>query len=313
MPARQPAHRRDGALRPGAHRPADLRGQAGGRGPVGGERRAPGARALRRRRRMVRRRGDPDDGGGSTRRAQPHERVDPSARGHREEPSCRHRWKAATFLKVMATYRDLLQGLRAEIDEIQPPEAAALADAPVFVDVREQDEWDVEHIPGALHLTRGRLESRIERAVPDREAPIVVYCESGNALALRRPDARGARLRERAEPRRRDRRVEARRVAAGDGRRAHARAAAPLQPARPDSRGRRGGAAEAPRLADPPDRRGRARLPGLALPRSRGRRHARHRRRRRRRRDEPPAPDRPFDRAARRGEGRSRRPTRSPR
>jgi molybdopterin/thiamine biosynthesis adenylyltransferase/rhodanese-related sulfurtransferase len=49
----------------------------------------------------------------------------------------------------------------------------------VFVDVREQDEWDVEHIPGALHLTRGRLESRIERAVPDREASIVVYCESG--------------------------------------------------------------------------------------------------------------------------------------
>jgi sulfur-carrier protein adenylyltransferase/sulfurtransferase len=79
----------------------------------------------------------------------------------------------------MASYRDLLQGLRAEIDEIQPPEAAALGDAPVFVDVREQDEWDVEHIPGALHLTRGRLESRIERAVPDREASIVVYCESG--------------------------------------------------------------------------------------------------------------------------------------
>jgi molybdopterin/thiamine biosynthesis adenylyltransferase/rhodanese-related sulfurtransferase len=79
----------------------------------------------------------------------------------------------------MASYRDLLQGLRAEIDEIQPPEAAARADAPVFVDVREQDEWDVERIPGALHLTRGRLESRIERAVPNKEAPIVVYCESG--------------------------------------------------------------------------------------------------------------------------------------
>src|SRR4029079_15457636 len=117
---------------------------------------------------MMRRGGDPDDGGRGAGRRQPHDRIDPSAGRHREEPSCRRRWKAATFLKVMASYRDLLQGLRAVIDEIQPPEAAALGDAPVFVDVREQDEWDVEHIPGALHLTRGRLESRIERAVPDK-------------------------------------------------------------------------------------------------------------------------------------------------
>ena len=204
----------------------------------------------------------------------------------------------------MASYRDLLQGLRAEIDEIQPPEAAARADAPVFVDVREQDEWDVERIPGAAAPHARPSSSRASSAaVPDKEAPIVVYCESGNALAASPRERSRSSATRTCEPRRRDRRVEARRPAAGDGRRAHARAAAPLQPAHPDSRGRRGGAAEAPRLADPPHRRGRPRLPGLALPRSRGRRHARHRRRRRRRRDEPATPDRPFDGAARRGEG----------
>jgi adenylyltransferase/sulfurtransferase len=79
----------------------------------------------------------------------------------------------------MASYRDLLQSLRSEIDEIDPPEAAALGNGSVFLDVREQDEWDVERIPGAVHITRGRLESRVERAVPDRSTPLVVYCESG--------------------------------------------------------------------------------------------------------------------------------------
>ena len=83
-----------------------------------------------------------------------------------------------------------------------------------------------------------------------------------------------------------------------------ARAALALQPAPADPRGRRGGPAAPARRARPPDRRRRARLARVALPRRRRRRHARDRRRRRRRRVEPPAPDRPLDRPARRAEGR---------
>ena len=81
-------------------------------------------------------------------------------------------------------------------------------------------------------------------------------------------------------------------------------AAHALQPPPADPGGRRGGPAEAARLAHAPDRRRRARLARVALPRRGRRRHARHRRRRRRRRVEPPAPDRPLDRAPRRAEGR---------
>jgi molybdopterin/thiamine biosynthesis adenylyltransferase/rhodanese-related sulfurtransferase len=73
----------------------------------------------------------------------------------------------------------LLAQLRGEIDEIDTTSARDLADA-VFVDVREQDEWDEGHIPGALYLGRGHLESRIETAVPDKARQIVVYCQSGN-------------------------------------------------------------------------------------------------------------------------------------
>jgi molybdopterin/thiamine biosynthesis adenylyltransferase/rhodanese-related sulfurtransferase len=79
----------------------------------------------------------------------------------------------------MPGYRELLAQLRSEIDEIDTASARELPDA-VFVDVREQDEWDEGHIPGALYLGRGHLESRIETAVPDKARQIVVYCQSGN-------------------------------------------------------------------------------------------------------------------------------------
>jgi molybdopterin/thiamine biosynthesis adenylyltransferase/rhodanese-related sulfurtransferase len=84
----------------------------------------------------------------------------------------------------MASYRDVLRQVRSEIDEISTGEAAALADAPVFVDVRDREEWDEGHIPGALHVPRSYLESRIESAVPDRERAVVVYCASGNRSAF---------------------------------------------------------------------------------------------------------------------------------
>jgi sulfur-carrier protein adenylyltransferase/sulfurtransferase len=80
----------------------------------------------------------------------------------------------------MASYRELLTRLRAELDEVPAADAAARADGALFVDVRELDEWDEGHIPGAVHIPRGSLESRIERALPDRTRPVVVYCAGGN-------------------------------------------------------------------------------------------------------------------------------------
>ncbi|HEV2772550.1 MAG TPA: molybdopterin-synthase adenylyltransferase MoeB [Thermoleophilaceae bacterium] len=55
---------------------------------------------------------------------------------------------------------------------------------PVLVDVREQHEFEEGHIPGAVHVPRGHLESRIEGASADRSRPIVLYCASGNRSAL---------------------------------------------------------------------------------------------------------------------------------
>ncbi len=82
----------------------------------------------------------------------------------------------------MATYRELLAQVKAEIDEITAD--AVDLDADVLLDVREQDEWDEGHIPGAVHVPRGNLESRVENAVPDRARRIVVYCAAGNRSAF---------------------------------------------------------------------------------------------------------------------------------
>jgi molybdopterin/thiamine biosynthesis adenylyltransferase/rhodanese-related sulfurtransferase len=87
----------------------------------------------------------------------------------------------------MATYRELLARTKAEIDEIDAPSLAAAlesASPPALVDIREQDEWDEGHIPGAVHVPRGHLESRIERIIPDRDAQVVLYCAAGNRSAF---------------------------------------------------------------------------------------------------------------------------------
>ena len=48
-----------------------------------------------------------------------------------------------------------------------------------LVDVREELEWDLGHIPGALHVSRSHLEWDIETAVPDRASPVILYCAGG--------------------------------------------------------------------------------------------------------------------------------------
>ena len=83
----------------------------------------------------------------------------------------------------MSSYRELLRATKAGISEVDAREAAQL-DGAVWIDVREGDEWTEGHIPGALHIPRGNLESRIETTVPDHASTIVLYCAVGNRSAF---------------------------------------------------------------------------------------------------------------------------------
>jgi sulfur-carrier protein adenylyltransferase/sulfurtransferase len=76
------------------------------------------------------------------------------------------------------SYDALLRDLRGKTPEIDVP--GLVATQAVIIDCREADEHAQGAIPNAVWIPRGYLEQRIERAVADRAAPIVIYCASGN-------------------------------------------------------------------------------------------------------------------------------------
>jgi rhodanese-related sulfurtransferase len=53
-----------------------------------------------------------------------------------------------------------------------------------LVDVREDSEWDRGHLPGAVHLGKGVIERDVEKAFPDKSAPLALYCGGGFRSAL---------------------------------------------------------------------------------------------------------------------------------
>ncbi|HKF52544.1 MAG TPA: rhodanese-like domain-containing protein [Candidatus Acidoferrales bacterium] len=54
----------------------------------------------------------------------------------------------------------------------------------ILVDTREDSEWARGHIPNAIHLGKGVIERDIEKAIPDKNAPLVLYCGGGFRSAL---------------------------------------------------------------------------------------------------------------------------------
>jgi molybdopterin/thiamine biosynthesis adenylyltransferase/rhodanese-related sulfurtransferase len=73
-----------------------------------------------------------------------------------------------------------LAELRGRIPEIPPAEALARqAQGALLIDVREDGERAAGSPAGALGLSRGFLELRIEQAEPDRQRPILALCGSG--------------------------------------------------------------------------------------------------------------------------------------
>ena len=79
---------------------------------------------------------------------------------------------------------ELLREVKSQIEEVDPSEVKELMDEGVaVVDVRESDEFAAGHLPGAKHVPRSYLESRIEAAVPDRSMQVILYCASGNRSA----------------------------------------------------------------------------------------------------------------------------------
>jgi glyoxylase-like metal-dependent hydrolase (beta-lactamase superfamily II) len=54
----------------------------------------------------------------------------------------------------------------------------------LLLDVRERDVFDRGHLPGARHISRGQLELKVDRELPDPTARILVYCQVGRVSTL---------------------------------------------------------------------------------------------------------------------------------
>jgi molybdopterin/thiamine biosynthesis adenylyltransferase/rhodanese-related sulfurtransferase len=81
--------------------------------------------------------------------------------------------------RQLSTPRDLLNAAKAEIREIDPHEVADRLDYYTLLDVREPDEYEQGAVTGAVHIARGPLEFNVEGRLPDKNAPIAVYCAGG--------------------------------------------------------------------------------------------------------------------------------------
>src|SRR5918996_4513370 len=80
---------------------------------------------------------------------------------------------------------EVIRQIKSRIDEVDPAEVSEhLGNGTVLIDVRESTEWDAGHIPGAKHVPRGLLESRIEGVARDRSQRLVIFCASGQRSAL---------------------------------------------------------------------------------------------------------------------------------
>lgn len=86
----------------------------------------------------------------------------------------------------MKTAAELFGEAKDRVTQVTATETLATRGADsslVLIDVREDREWNLGHAAGAVHMSRGTLESKID-AVVSRDATVVLYCASGNRSAL---------------------------------------------------------------------------------------------------------------------------------
>lgn len=87
----------------------------------------------------------------------------------------------------MKTAHDLVQAAKLRVQEISPDVAEqAIRHADAVIDVREADEYQAGHLPGAMHISRGVLEFKLSStpALAARDLKVVLYCKTSGRAAL---------------------------------------------------------------------------------------------------------------------------------
>jgi len=67
----------------------------------------------------------------------------------------------------------LIKEAKAKIKEVSVQDAKKMMDNKknvIFLDVRDKEEYDKSHLPGAIHMSRGLLDFHIHEIIPDKNA-----------------------------------------------------------------------------------------------------------------------------------------------
>ena len=76
------------------------------------------------------------------------------------------------------TPEKLVQEARAQVKEVTLQEVKKMMDSGekiVILDVRDKEEFEKEHIAGAINISRGMLEFLVQGKIPDKQTRIIVY------------------------------------------------------------------------------------------------------------------------------------------
>jgi len=73
----------------------------------------------------------------------------------------------------------------AGVRDVEPDQLeSVLSEQALLLDVRRPDEFAAGHVPGAVNVPHDQLASRLAELGVDRDAPVVVYCESGRRAGM---------------------------------------------------------------------------------------------------------------------------------
>jgi rhodanese-related sulfurtransferase len=81
---------------------------------------------------------------------------------------------------------ELINDAKSRIKQVTPEQVAEMQrrnEEVVLLDCRDGPEVNLGRIPGAIHISRGNVETKVEAIIP-RDAHVVIYCASGNRSAL---------------------------------------------------------------------------------------------------------------------------------
>jgi rhodanese-related sulfurtransferase len=80
----------------------------------------------------------------------------------------------------------------ADVSQAQVVESLGKPGAPLLLDVRSEKEFAAGHVPGAINIPYDALPARLGELAKHRDAPVVVYCESGRRAGIASETLQGA-------------------------------------------------------------------------------------------------------------------------